>query len=427
MRSIPESRHGTSDAFLFKQKNTFSVTHRLGRTAVLLVPLILQANASADDGETRWQVFVTDHDTPTITALDLDQPNTRWSFDVDGPGRLFATPSGNTLVAVQTDDDRVSFLDAGIALDRHGDHADIEAHEPALIAGGLSGPGPFHVVTHDGTVATNFDRGGYVALLTEADILEGDLTAERFEQNHPHHGFAVPMGPYIVSSIASDETMEEDELSPRIGLAAYERDGTMIGAMATCTDLHDEAFSGSYLATGCAEGILTLRDVEGEPELGLLPYPDDFPPETTGSLLGVVAVQMFLGDYGDDALVIVDPEETPHFRRVEVPFRHVDFVLDPARPQFAYVLTEDGSLHRLDLLSARVEQSATVTRPYSMDGDGSDPRPRLAVAGDRVVVTDPLAQVLHVVDGADLTMADDIPLAGLPYDIVAVGGSGLTH
>ena len=233
------------------------------------------------------------------------------------------------------------------------------------------------------------------------------------------------MGDFIVSSVASDEETEDDELPPPVGLAAYDPDGAMIGRMATCTDLHGESFSGEYLAAGCKEGVLTLREVDGTPEFRLLPYPDDFPPdEMTGTLLGVKAVQMFLGDHGDDALVVIDPERTPHFTRVKLPFRHVDFVLDPARPEIAYVLTEDGTLHRLNMQSTEIEQSTRVTRPYSMDGDWNDPRPRLSVAGDRIALTDPLAERVRVVDAAELTLTDEIPVAGLPYHIVAVGSGG---
>ena len=404
------------------------MSYPLRGAAAFLGLLMVQTPARSDDATAHWRLFVADHSTPTITALDLHRPDTTWTFDVTGPARVHAAPSNDTVVAVQVDDDRVSFIDTGIDIDRHGDHGNIDMDEPALIEGGLSGRQPFHVVVHDGVVATNFDRDGHVAMVALGDIRDvegGELVAERFTQNRPHHGFGMAMGDFIVSSVASDEETEDDELPPPVGLAAYDPDGAMIGRMATCTDLHGESFSGEYLAAGCKEGVLTLREVDGTPEFRLLPYPDDFPPdEMTGTLLGVKAVQMFLGDHGDDALVVIDPERTPHFTRVKLPFRHVDFVLDPARPEIAYVLTEDGTLHRLNMQSTEIEQSTRVTRPYSMDGDWNDPRPRLSVAGDRIVLTDPLAERVRVVDAAELTLTDEIPVAGLPYHIVAVGSGG---
>jgi zinc transport system substrate-binding protein len=67
----------------------------------------------------------------------------------------------------------------------------------------------------------------------------------------------------------------------------------------------------------------------------MLPYPADFPEDRTGTLLGSAAMQIFLGDYDGRTVVIVDPTTEPYFARVELPFREVDFVRDPARPQHA--------------------------------------------------------------------------------------------
>ena len=62
-----------------------------------------------------------------------------------------------------------------------------------------------------------------------------------------------------------------------------------------------------------------------------------------------------------------------------------------------------------------------------MDGEWSLPRPRIAVAGDQIAVTDPLKGLVHIVDAKTFELDRDIPVAGLPYNIVAVGGSGATH
>ena len=245
--------------------------------------------------------------------------------------------------------------------------------------------------------------------------------------NVAHHGFVAPMGEYIVSPVASEEPVAEDELPPRIGVGAFAADGTPIGRTHTCTDLHGEPFSGNFLVAGCAEGVIA-HDIRGGPDaFTMLPYPTNFPEDKIGTLLGAAAMQVFLGDYDGTSVVIVDPTTEPYFTRVELPFREVDFVLNPARPQHAYVFTEDGSLHRLNMLSAEIEESAQLTQPYSMDGHWRDPRPRLAVAGDRLIVTDPLDASLRVVDLDTLAEADRIAVEGTPYNVIAIGGSGLTH
>lgn len=72
--------------------------------------------------------------------------------------------------------------------------------------------------------------------------------------------------------------------------------------------------------------------------------------------------------------MVVDPVDAPHFRYIELPFRRVDFALDPVQARHGYVLTEDGTLHRIDLLTAELAGSARVTEPYSMDSHWNDPR-----------------------------------------------------
>lgn len=404
------------------------LTRNLPLVALAAAAALLSAQAApADEDQTAWRLFVADQATAAVTALDLDAPARRWRFEFAGPSRLYASPSGRAVVAVQSDHDRVDFLRSGIALESHGDHADIEITDPDTLAAFLEGPRPFHVVSHGGTTAVNFDRGGYVAMLDEPALLAGNAGTERFEQSRAHHGFAVPMADYVISSVASEAPVEGDGAPPRVGIRAYEADGTPAGDMQTCTDLHGEAFSGHYLVAGCKEGVVAATVAHGMPEFTMLPYPDDFPEGHTGTLLGSSAMQVFLGNYGRESVVVIDPTATPYFTRVELPFRRVDFVLDPAKPQFAYIFTEDGSLHRLNMLSAEIEQSRRVTGPYSMDGHWRDPRPRLAMAGDRLVMTDPAESQLRVIDPADLSERKTIAVDGLPYNLIAIGGSGLDH
>ena len=396
-------------------------------TAFLAAALLAFAlPARADDEATAWRLFVADHSDPTVTAIDLDAPDQRWRFDVAGSARLHTAADGALVIAVQPGNDRIDFLKSGVELESHGDHADIDIFEPETI-GSIEGPRPVHTVAHGGDVAIAFDRGGYAAVLDEGAILRGEFGEETFPMNVAHHGFVAAMGDYFVSSVASEEPVAEDKLPPRVGIGAFSADGTPLGDTHVCTDLHGEAFSGTFLAAGCAEGVIA-HDTRGGPDaFTMLPYPRDFPEGKTGTLLGSSAIQMFLGNFGADSVVIVDPTTEPYFTRVELPFRRVHFALDPAGPQFGYILTEDGTLHRLNMLSADIEQSVRVTQPYSMDGHWSDPRPRMAVAGDRLVLTDPLDGSIRVIGLEEFAEVDRIAVEGMPYNIVAVGGSGLTH
>ena len=396
-------------------------------SAALLAALAVAASsARAGDEAVAWRLFVADHTSPTITAIDLDQPEQRWTFDVAGPAKLYPSPTEALVIAVQSDHERVDFLRSGLTLDNHGDHADIDVADPATI-GNISGPRPFHVVNHSGDIAIAFDKGGYASILGEAAILEGKLEEQQFPMNVAHHGFVASMGDYFVSSIASEDPVAEGKAPPRVGLGSFSADGARIGDMQVCTDLHGEAFSGSFLLAGCKEGIAALDTRGGADAFTMLAYPADLPDGHTGTLLGSPVMQMFLGNYGADSVVIVDPMAQPHFTRVELPFRRVDFILDPLKAQFAYILTEDGSLHRLNMLSAEIEQTVQITQPYSMDGHWRDPRPRMTLADNRLILTDPLAETLRVIDTATLSEIEAIAVKGIPYNVIAVGGSGLTH
>lgn len=393
----------------------------------LPLSLLLASAAQADDADSHLRVFIADHAAPRITALDLDAPDRRWTFDTVGQARLYSLAGGEVIAAVQSDDDIVQFIDSGIALHDHGDHADLSVDDPIALEGVLAGPRPFHVVSHDGAVAVNFDLGGYNLILSDAALAEGRVETATFPQNRAHHGFAAPMGGAILSTVASNAPVAGDAAPERLGLRAFDADGAPLGDLAACTAIHGEAFSGAYLAAGCAEGVIVATAQGGTFAYEMLPYPADFPEGTTGTLHGGRSVQLFLGNHGADGLVVIDPTGAAPMQRIALPFRRVDFLLDPVRPDTGWALTEDGSLHRIDVLAAAVVGSAPVTGTYSMDGDWNDPRPRLAVAGDHVLVTDPAAGALHVVAVDTLAPVETIAVGGLPYTLAVAGGSGLAH
>ncbi len=382
-----------------------------------------------DHGDvTLYRVFVGDHEKGQVTAFDLSEPDHRWTFPTTGQVKLYSVAGGAVVAAVQSDADTVQFIRSGIAFHDHGDHRDIEVGDPAAIGAMLTGPRPFHLVEHDGRVVLNYDKGGYAEILDSGALAEGKVEPARFPQARAHHGFVAPLGDGWLSTVASDEKVEGDASVPRLGLQAFDAEGHPAGDLASCTAIHGEAFSGAYLAAGCKEGVLTVKAGASGPEYKLLPYPADLPQGvTTDTLLGSTGIQVFLGNYGPDGLVVLDPVDEPPYRYIKLPFRRVDFALDPAKPSTGYVLTEDGSLHRIDLLKAEIAASAKVTQPYSMDGHWNDPRPRIAMAGDDILVTDPNAALVRRIATEDLSGRGTVPVDGTPYNIAVTGGSGVTH
>ncbi len=398
-----------------------------GSVLVLAGTGMVQAEDGHDD-VTLYRVFVADHAEPRITAFDLTEPANRWSFETTGQSRLYPIDDGAAIAAVQSGSDVVHFLRSGVTLSAHGDHADIQITNPSSLPETLSGPRPFHLIDHGGKVAINFDDGGYAGILDTHALTAGTVAERRLPQGRAHHGYVAPIGDGWLTTLASDAPVDGDTAPSRIGLQPVDLDGNPTGEAAACTAIHGEAFSGAYLATGCKEGILTVTAGESGPVFKMLDYPAGLPSgQSTGTLLGSTAMQVFLGNYGAKGLLVVDPVDAPHLRYVELPFRRIDFTLDPANARFAYVLTEDGTLHRFDMLEAKVTASARVTEPYSMDGHWSDPRPRLVMAGDEVVMSDPKAGLVRRIAKADFAEIGTVAVDGMPFNIAVVGGSGVVH
>ncbi|MFN4211759.1 MAG: hypothetical protein ACK4G5_14415, partial [Devosia sp.] len=266
------------------------------------------------------------------------------------------------------------------------------------------------------------DGSGLINLFSaEQWAHDGAIDAEQLDSGTAHHGVAIPWGDYTLTSVAN----ADDEKKPRLGLNVLDADGEVVGETHACPDLHGEATSGNLVIVGCGDGLLIVSG-SGEPQVTKLAY-DGLPDGKATTFLGGVGMQYFLGNYGADKVVLIDPAEAEPYRLVDLPTRRVHFAVDPIRPKFAYIFTEDGKLNQLDVLSGAIVQSLAVTKPYSMDGDWSLPRPRIAVAGDVVAVTDPNQGQVHLIDIASFTETGAIPVAGAPYNIVAVGGSGAVH
>ncbi|WEZ84020.1 zinc metallochaperone AztD [Rhizobium sp. 32-5/1] len=393
--------------------------------ATVLSPL----TTYAEEGKETWRLFVADHTKPVVRALDAKTGSELGRFDVTGYAALTASDTGRTVFAVQGDKDTVHVLSTGIALADHGEHRDIDVSEPKLLPGAITGQKPGHVVTHDDDIVVFYDRGGKADLFSESVLIDGRRDAGSIDTTAPHHGVAVPMGKNLLVSVPNMEaTAKPDELPPRLGLRAVDRQGKQLGGIAPCTGLHGEAASARLVAFGCEEGVLIVRPggIDG-PKFEMLPYGKDLPSGKVSTLLGGKAMQFFLGNYGEDKLVLIDPDGPSPYRLVELETRRVDFALDPINPRNAYVITEDGKLHVLDVVSGEITRSAIVTEPYSKDGHWRDPRPRLAVAGDRIAITDPRHGLVRMVDPQSLKETSTIPVEGQPFSIVAVGGSGATH
>ncbi|RWF70096.1 MAG: hypothetical protein EOS26_23945 [Mesorhizobium sp.] len=386
--------------------------------------LSLSTSAAHAEEVTAWRLFISDHADPKVTVVDAVDGEKLDTFHLKGPASLHRSESGRTVFAVQGAAGVVTGIASGISFEDHGEHGDIDVEAPKLAGVEIAGKKPSHFVEHDGDLAAFFDGEGVARIISEKAVLKGKSDFREVKTDAPQHGVALAYGSHV---LLSEPNREKPGELP-VGIRVVDEAGAPIGGIHACPDLHGEASSGNILAFACATGLLVVTDGDGTPAIRHLPYADSLPDGKTTTLIGGRGLQYFLGNYGADKVVLIDPTvESDAFRLISLPTRRVHFVVDPVRAKFAYVFTEDGQLHQLDVVKGEIANSLKLTDPYSMDGHWSEPRPRVAVAGDRIVVADPLKGVLRLVDATSFEKTGDMAVEGKPFNIVSVGGSGQTH
>lgn len=380
-------------------------------------------SAQAENDVNAWRLFVADHDQPVVNVIDALDGDKLASFKLKAPASLSRTESGAVVFAIQGSANAVSAISSGIAFHDHGDHADIDIDDAKLLKIELDGKKPGHFVERQGKIAQWFDGESSALLLTEQAVLAGKSDATKVSVVAAHHGVAVPYDGYAVVSVPDPA----DASRRPIGARVVDLKGNKVGEDVACPGLHGAAGSGNIYALSCATGLLLIGQNDGAPVIRHLPYAKSLPQGSTSSLTGGKGMQYFIGNYGPDRLVLIDPTEAESFRLISLPTRRVHVAVDPVRPKFAYVFTEDGKLHQIDVLKGQISRSVQLTEPYSMDGHWNDPRPRIAVADSKIFVTDPLKSKIHVLDAVAFKETGEIAVEGRPFNLVAVGGSGQVY
>jgi len=397
----------------------------LSASALAMAVCMTGGSAMADDDNvTAWRLFVSDHAEPVVNVIDALDGDKLDTFKIKGPASLYRSESGDTVFAVQGAAGAVSAISSGISFQDHGDHADIDVVDAKLLDVEWTGAKPAHFVERQGNIAQWFDGEDAARFFTEKAVLDEKSDVKTVNIVAAHHGVAVPYDNYAVVTVPNPEDASKRPIGARI----VDFKGNKLGEDVACPGLHGSAGSGNIYALACDTGLLLITQDGDKPVIKHLPYGKSLPEGSSSTLIGGKGLQYFIGNYGPDRIVLVDPSEADDgFRLVQLPTRRVHFAVDPLRPKFAYVFTEDGQLHQLDVLKGEIAKSIKLTEPYSMDGHWSDPRPRIAVAGDNVVVSDPLKGQLHLVNAVSFEKVGDIEVAGKPFNVIAVGGSGKAH
>ncbi|MDQ1079667.1 hypothetical protein [Pseudoroseomonas cervicalis] len=383
--------------------------------AALPLSLLLAGPAMAQPRHA-VRAAVTDHAAASVAVVDLLSGDVLARFETGSPGGLRPGAAPGQVSLAQGAAGRVDVVDLGMAAESHGDHADLTLSAPRLIARVAEGPRPSHVLGGDGRLASFFDGDGSVVVAAEGGT-------SRLSANAPHHGLAYPFRSAAGPRLMVSHTAGAGERPG--GVVLLDEAGREIARNDDCPRLHGEAMSGRIIGLGCADGVLLL-DTRTQ-QFRKLAYPAGSEAgRMVRTLAGGADYHLFAGDFGPDAMTILDPD-AGRFAVVALPARRLAFALDPQRSDALFVLTEDGRLHRIDTLAGRIAASAELLPRYSLEGGSAVARPRLSAAGGVLAVTDPARGRLLVLDAASLAPQREIALGGAPLNVLALSASGEQH
>jgi DNA-binding beta-propeller fold protein YncE len=390
--------------------------------ASLALLSVLVTGASAAE-KAAYRAIIADHANGKITVVDALTGKIIANYGVEGPARLKANETGRLIYASQGAQGRVDVIDSGITVASHGDHADVDAKAPRMTSASILGPKPSHINIDGGRVAVFFDGDGQASVLAEDALLSGKGKPAFIKTAAPHHGLAAPVGAFTAVSIPHPTDTKELP----IGIDLLDRSGKSVAKSDNCPKMHGEAKSGATSAFGCADSVLLLRMTRTGGTFEKITYATALPAERmVRNMAGGKAAKSFLGDFGPDGMVIIDPV-AKEFNFIKLPARRMAFTREAVMGDFGYVITEDGQLHKINALTGKVEASLAVTERYSMEGGSAVARPRLSASGDRVVITDPAKAQIHVVDSAKMQITHKVAVPGVPFDVVIVGAAGEDH
>ena len=378
----------------------------------LTTALAFAAPAFAHEPDLRYRVIVADAGTAQVHVVDAGADAAPTIFDVASPARLYLGPDGRHSWAVSGQAGQVQLIDTGVVEEDHGDHSAIVLQTPALLPATASGERPVHFNMDADRVAIFWDGTGIATLHDAAAAVSGDLApVMAIETGAAHHGVAVPVGAFTIATVAP----EGDGL-PDV-LAVLGSDGTELSRV-DCLNLHGEGKAGGYIAVGCEDG-LAIFDTSVTPPVGrFVGYPDEAPAEgMIRQLLSPRDTMALVGNWGATHMAIFDPSsETGDFVFAAFPAARMAWALNETGME-GFAMLEDGRLVRFSALTGRIlGEAAGVTAAYSMERGVI--RPMMAVAGDRVAVSDPAAGQVVLVDADTLEIVERIDTGGQPQSLL---------
>jgi hypothetical protein len=362
-----------------------------------------------------YRLIVADAEAPRIQVIDTEGEGMTEAMDVASPARLHLGPDGRHAWALSREAGQVQVIDTGLIEEDHGDHSAMVLEAPALLPATASGDTPVHFNMGGDRVAVFWDGSG---LATIHHASAGDLAPlATFDTGAPHHGVAVPVGDYTISSLGP-----EGEGLPDV-LAVLGPDMQEVSRI-DCLNLHGEGKAGGFVTLACEDGVAIFDTSVTPPAARFVAYPNEVPAEgMIRTLLSPRDAMALVGSWGQTHMAIFDPSsETGDFVFAEFPAPRMAWGLDETGME-GFAILADGRLVRFSALTGRIlAEAAGVTGEYSMERGVV--RPMLSVAGDRVAVSDPAAGQVLLVDGETLEVATRLEVGGMPQSVLLLAAEG---
>ncbi|RMX02976.1 hypothetical protein D8I35_17510 [Corticibacter populi] len=383
-----------------------------------------------DDGhghiETAGRLVVLEQDSAQVHVVELDDGSVLTSFAADNaPSAIYASPEGRYALLFQRTQNQVQFIDGGIWLEQHGDHTHDYQEAPALLNLRLSGVRPTHYSAHDGLGAVFFDGDASSAanasftLLSDASIGSGQAALASQALRTPMHGAAEPRGDWVISSwrAADGNAPTQVELYHLHG-DHFHDEGVLDVA---CPGLHGSHSNSSYTVFGCEDGVLVVHQAGESLTASKIGHG-----QRISTIIGNEHLATFVGLGSGGAVFEIDPAAASITAINWAEGRtHRAHALD-AEGENLLLLDEQGDLHILATAdwSKRAEIDAAIA-----DMPAAAPYPAFAASGaqDKVWLSDPQGQKLHLIHMADAELEGSIPLNFKPTGVVWLGMAAHEH
>jgi hypothetical protein len=378
-------------------------------------PALAQAETSAS------RAFIGDRENGEVAVIDLEARTTLAPLSLPGPVVLSPSTTASLLYATDREAGQVFGLATGLTLTSHGDHLDLSVAAPRVTGILAEGAKPHHLAPFAGHTAIFFDGEGAAEIVVDQDVLDGTLKPARAGDGPPHHGVAVVHHTWTAVTLAG----EGPDGPVAEGVRLLRPDGTTLSETRNCPALHGEAAATAFVVFGCADGLLV---VQPDGRFVKHAYPQDRPAEGRVWMTEKAAgFAMTVGDFGRAHLSVFTPDTGAlSIYALAVPM--VALALDPESGARVFVVGDDGSVRLVDALTGaeRAMRAGVVTEMADLS-EGSRLRPRIAVAGGHVLVTDPAKSVAIQLAAADLSEIARYDLGFVPGSVAAVAATGEAH